>query len=105
MQRSHASTHKVNDFQAISFADHGLAPLISRHNLQIALHSNPIRRELEPVHQGGQRYVLWHLARLAVEMNADQEFTRSWAASQAVFMPRLNAMLPIHDVRVASKPA
>ena len=95
----------MNDFQSISFSDLSLAPLISRHNLQIALDCYPISRELQPAHQGGQRYVFWHLARLAVEMNTDQELTRSWAASQAVFMPRLNATLPIQDVRAASKPA
>ena len=48
------ATHKLNYFQAISLSDHGLTPLASRHNLQIALDGHLVSSKLQPIQQGGE---------------------------------------------------
>ncbi len=66
------TAHKLYDFQAISLRDLGLTPLLSRHNLQIALDGHPVSGKLQPIQQGCQCQVLRHLTRFAVEMDVDQ---------------------------------
>ena len=74
------ASDKMDNLQAVSATDLGLAPAVSRHNFEIVLHCNPIAGKFEQTQQGDQGQAFRNLFFLAIDLNGDQNFlrARSW---------------------------
>ena len=60
-------------FEPVTILNRYLPPMIARHDFQIALHGDPIRRKLQPFEQGGQGQPLGNLAPFTIELDRDQK--------------------------------
>src|SRR5437763_1183674 len=84
-----AASYKLYHFQPVSSMDGRLSPSPARDDFEVALHSHPVGRQLQPVDEGRERQTVRYFPRLAVQLNRYQRASGHLRLGPRVTIPTL----------------